>query len=255
MKLGAENKKAVYALVAVAVVGGYVVYSSLSSDSPTPRPVAPAAAPSPDTSDAAPPSAPAKSAGSGPDISRAQGPVSAGRTQPHSKSGEFHPVLREKQKEKRVVDIGSIDPTIRFDLLDQAMKVPPAGGERDLFQILKGPPIKETAALRGPEPLIGKIYGPPTPRPPAPPPPKIDPPPTPIPFKFYGVSSIHPDGTRTAYFIIPNPEAGDEILMANEGDVLKKRFKIVQITLDKVLVEDIQDKRRQPLTMEKENTQ
>ena len=42
--------------------------------------------------------------------------------------------------------------------------------------------------------------------------------------------------------------------MANEGQVLKGRFRIVQISLDKVLVEDTQDKRRQPLNMEKENT-
>jgi hypothetical protein len=78
------------------------------------------------------------------------------------------------------------------------------------------------------------------------------PPPTPIPFKFYGVSATHPDGTRTAYFIA-NTAGGDEILMAKEGTVLKKRFRIVQIGVDKVLVEDIQDKRRQPLNLEKGN--
>jgi len=44
-------------------------------------------------------------------------------------------------------------------------------------------------------------------------------------------------------------------MMASEGDVLKKHFRIVQIGVDKVVVEDIQDKRRQPLNMEKENTQ
>jgi hypothetical protein len=46
----------------------------------------------------------------------------------------------------------------------------------------------------------------------------------------------------------------DEIFMADEGDVVKKRFRIVQIGVDKVVVEDTQDKRKQPLNMEKENT-
>jgi hypothetical protein len=114
--------------------------------------------------------------------------------------------------------------------------------------------VKEAAVLKGPETKVALIYGPHPPPPPAPPPPPPPPPPpTPIPFKYYGVSSVHPDGTRTAYFIIPSAD-GDEILMANEGQVLKGRFRIVQISLDKVVVEDTQDKRRQPLNMEKENT-
>jgi hypothetical protein len=73
-----------------------------------------------------------------------------------------------------------------------------------------------------------------------------------IPFKFYGTSAVHPDGTRTAYFLIPGatPEP-DEILMANEGTILKNHFRIVQIGADKVLVEDTQDKTRQSLYMEK----
>jgi hypothetical protein len=74
---------------------------------------------------------------------------------------------------------------------------------------------------------------------------------SPIPFKFYGVSEAHPDGTRTAYFTAASP-AGEEILMANQGTVLKNRFRIVEIGVDKVLVEDIQAKRRVALNIEKE---
>jgi len=246
MKFGAENKKSLYALAVTGAIMVGVMYWAFAPDTPT-RPVTPVAA-LPDASDT-PPAVPAKSSG-GPDISRASGEVR--RTGGKSKSKEFHPVVIPKKEEDRKLAEGA-DPTIRFDLLERVMKVPAAGSERDLFQISKGPPVKETAGLKGPEPLVARIYGPPTPRPPVIQP-KVEAPPTPIPFKFYGVSAVHPDGTRTAYFIIPNPD-GDEILMANEGDVLKKRFRIVQIGVDKVLVEDTQDKRRQPLNMEKENTQ
>jgi hypothetical protein len=248
MKFGAENKKSLYALAVLGAIMVGVMYWAFAPDTPT-RPVTPVAV-IPDGSDM-PPAVPPKSSG-GPDISRASGDVR--RTGGKSKSDSFHPSVIPKKDEDRKRIIRDADPTIRFDLLAKVMKVPAAGGERDLFQILKSPPVKDTGLPKGPEPLVAKIYGPRAPQPPAPPPPHVDPPPTPIPFKFYGVSAVHPDGTRTAYFIIPNAD-GDEILMANEGDVLKKRFRIVQIGVDKVLVEDTQDKRRQPLNMEKENTQ
>jgi hypothetical protein len=256
MKLGTENKKSLIALAVLAPIMLGVMYWAFAPDTPkrvTPVAAVPAAdgSDTPTASDTPPAVAPEKS--SGPDISRAPGEVR--RTASRSKAGEFHPAVIPKKKEDRQRIIQDVDPTIRFDLLAKVMKVPPAGGERDLFQILKGPPVKDTPGLKGPEPLVARVYGPRAPGPPPPPPgPPPEKPPAVIPFKFYGVSSVHPDGTRTAYFIIPNPD-GDEILMANEGQVLKNRFRIVQISVDKVLVEDTQDKRRQPLNMEKEATQ
>jgi hypothetical protein len=74
-------------------------------------------------------------------------------------------------------------------------------------------------------------------------------------LKFYGTSTERPDGKRAAYFIMPGADGDNEIMMASEGDVLKKHFRIVQIGVDKVLLEDTQDHRRQWLNMEKENAQ
>jgi hypothetical protein len=252
MKIGAENKKSVYALTVLGLVAAYMVYSNFFSG-PSYKPVTPPAA-RPDVPDTAGTAVPAPEKSSGPDISQAKGKVGRGTSSKAKNNGEFHPIFLAKKKEDRV-DVSTVDPTIRFALLERAMKVPQAGGERDLFQISKTPPVKATA-LAGVEPqvhpntFVGPRQPPPPPPPPGPPPP---PPPTPIPFKFYGVSSVHPDGTRTAYFIATGAD-GDEIFMANEGTVLKGRFRIVQIGVDKVLVEDTQDKRRQPLNMEKENT-
>jgi hypothetical protein len=252
MKIGAENKKSVYALTVLGVLAAYMVYSNFFSG-PTYKTVTPASA-RPDASEATG-TVPAPEKSSGPDISQAKNKVGRG-TSSKSKSGEFHPIFQAKKKEDRV-DVSTVDPTIRFDLLERAMKVPPAGGQRDLFQISKTPPVTQTAAvLKGPEPLVAKFYGPrapgPPPGPPGPPPPL---PPLVVPFKFYGTSAVHPDGKRTAYFIIPGSSPDlDEIFMADEGEVVKKRFRIVQISVDRVVVEDTQDKRRQPVNMEKENT-
>lgn len=244
MKIGAENKKSVYALSVLGVLAAYMVYSQFFAG-PSYAPVTPQTA-----------RTPANSGTSGPDISQAKSKVARG-TSGKSKNGEFHPVYIAKKIEDRV-DTGAVDPTIRFDLLARVMTIAPAGGDRDLFQILKAPPVRDVPKLAGVEPMVKPFvpYGPREPQ--KPPPPQPPPPPAPmvIPFKFYGTSTVHPDGKRTAYFIIPgsSPDA-DEIFMADEGDVIKKRFRIVQISVDKVLVEDVTDKRRQPLNLEKEVTQ
>jgi len=252
MKLYSGNKKSVYALIGLGTFAAYMVYSQLLSG-PGYKPVTPQTA-RPEAADSA---ADGSSEKGGPDISQAKGKISKASPS-KSKNGEFHPVYIAKKKEDRP-DVSAIDPTIRFDLLDRALQVPQAGAERDLFQISKAPPVKQVAeVLKGNEPVIHPYIpvGPRQPPKPMPPPPPPPPAPLVVPFKFYGTSAVHPDGKRTAYFIIPgsSPET-DEIFMADEGDVVKKRYRIVQIAVDKVVVEDIMDKRRAPLNMEKENTQ
>lgn len=255
MKVYSGNKKSLYSLIVLGVLAGYMVYSQLFSG-PTYKPVTPQTMRPAVSSDSPDTAAPARDGKSGPNISQAKGKV--GRGSSSKKNGEFHPVVLSKKPEDRPA-VGDIDPTIRFDLLDKVMKIPQAGGERDLFQISKTPPAKQLVALTGPETIVKPFvnFGPKSPPPPPPPPgPPPPPPPMQIPFKFYGTSAVHPDGKRTAYFIIPGatPDA-DEIFMADEGTVIKNRFRILQIGVDKVVVQDVTDKRQQPLNMEKENTQ
>jgi hypothetical protein len=251
MKLYSGNKKSLYALIGLGAFALYMVYSQLLSG-PSYKPVTPQTARPDGAADTA---AATPSEKSGPDISQARSKVSKGSSS--KKNGEFLPPYIAKKKEDRP-DVLTIDPTIRFDLLAKVMKVPPAGGERDLFQISKAPPVKQVAELGKNEPVVHPyvFVGPRLPQKPGPPPPPPPPAPLVIPFKFYGTSAVHPDGKRTAYFIIPgsSPDT-DEIFMADEGDVVKKRYRIIQIAVDRVVVEDITDKRKAPLNMEKENTQ
>jgi hypothetical protein len=255
MKLGAENKKSVYALTVLGVVAAYMVYSQFFSGPSyptTPTPVARPEVPGDTTAQAGATPAPTEK-NAGPDIAQSKSKV--GKNSSKGKNGEFHPVYIAKNPKDRA-DVSKVDPTIRLDLLAKAMKAAQAGSERDLFQISKTPPIKEVAKL-GPDVHIKPFlnYGPRAPLPPAPPPieRKAEIAPLVIPFKYYGISTVHPDGTRTGYFIIPgNTPDADEIFMANEGQVIKNHFRIVQISPDKAVVEDTQEKRQQPVNIEKD---
>ena len=184
-----------------------------------------------------------------PNIARAP-EQTAGRTS-RVKSNEFHPALVPKKAEDRIADLSKVDPTIRFDYMERVMKVPPAGGERDLFQILKAPPVKEVAAvLKGAEPIVHPFVGPRQPPPPPPPPPPVAPRgPDPIPLRYFANTLLRPDGKRTAYFW-----DGDEILAGDEGQTLKGRYRVIKISLDKVLMEDTQQKQQQSLKIEPEIT-
>lgn len=255
MKLYSGNKKSLYALCFLGVAAVYMVYSQFFAG-PTYKPVTPQTAAAPHSDDSADASASAPKS-SGPNISQAKGRVSKGVSS-KGKNGEFHPVYIAKKAEERP-DIAKLDPTIRFDLLARTLKVPQAGADRDLFQISKTPPVKVSALPTTNETMVKpyRFVGPPTPPPPPPPPgPPPPPPPLTVPFKFYGTSAVHPDGKRTAYFIIPGATPDlDEIFKADEGNVVKGHFRIVQISVDRVTVEDTTDKRRAPVNLEKEATQ
>jgi hypothetical protein len=155
----------------------------------------------------------------------------------------FPPALHKKGQEGRAAPEG-IDPTLRLDLLAKVQAVELAGGTRNLFQ-MGAPPKVEIAALKGTEPQVTLFKGPVAPpKDPGPPP---APPTPPIPLKFYGFSTVRSTGKKTAYFM-----DGEDILIASEGDMLKRRYRVVRILSNSVLMEDTESKRQQsvPLTEE-----
>jgi hypothetical protein len=94
-----------------------------------------------------------------------------------------------------------------------------------------------------------RMYGPPPPPPPPGPvvkPP--EPPPPPITLKFYGYSTPRADGQKRAFFL-----DGDDIFVAAEGEMVKKRYRVVQIGVNSVIMEDTQYKNnRQTLILQQE---
>jgi hypothetical protein len=228
------NKRTGTMVGALALLAGYSVYTNLLSG-----PDVPAASTSTRSVPAEQPAAnlPAQPGPARPRPPRA--PASRGR------SDEWRPVVLAKRPEDRP-DPKTIDPTLHWELFAKVQEVPPAGGSRNLFQFGQAPPkeVPKQLAMAA-EPKIRPFVGPraPAPPPPLPPPP----PPPPITLKFYGWSMTTAAGKRMGYFL-----DGEEILLAGEGDTLKRRYKIVRIGPGSALVEDMDAKRQQsvPLTEE-----
>ena len=92
------------------------------------------------------------------------------------------------------------------------------------------------------------IGPPPPPKPVVPPPPPPAPPPPPITLKFYGYSTPRADGQKRAFFL-----DGDDIFVAAEGELIKKRYRVVQIGVNSVIMEDTEHKNnRQTLVLQQE---
>lgn len=230
MTIGTQDKKKVAFLAVLGVVAAYAVYTNLLAGPDLPRDSSPA------TSRGSAPAAP-----EAPLAGQAQSP----RTAPtRIRSEEFHPVLHSKRAEDRL-DPNTIDPTLRLDLFTKVQAVELAGGSRNLFQFSTAPPPKPVEMPKGKEPKIipkqvVSVVTPAGPPPPAPPPP--------ITLKFYGFSTTRNDGKKTAYFL-----DGDEILSASEGQVLKRRYKVVKIGPTSVLMEDTDAKRQQSVPLVEES--
>lgn len=237
MKAGTEDKKKVAALAVLGVVAAYLFYSNVLSDpagsSPAPKsPVKTASvAPRPQEPTIAKAPAPAQT----PNIRRA----TPGRI---SKGDEFHPVLRSKRPEEQI-DPMAVDPTLRLDLLAKVQGVEPDTGKRNIFGFGQPPAAAPAAAaLKGAEPIVkpAVIYGPKLPPPVVEPVKTPPPPPPPIPLKYYGYSVSRKGGAKTAFFL-----DGEDILVAPEGGMVKKRYKVVRIGVDSVLMEDSSYSNRQ----------
>jgi hypothetical protein len=238
MKFGTEDKKKVWALAALGVVAAYFVYSNVLSDSS-----GSAAAPksaviterervAAEATGAAPAVVPAPLASSQPSAP----PRRLGASS-RSRGDEFHPSLRSKRKEDQI-DPLTVDPTLHLELLAKVQDVKLAGGQRNLFQ------FGEAVRLAGDEPKIvpkREAYGPPVPPPPPPPPgpPPVVPPP-PMTMKYYGLATKRIDGKKTGFFL-----DGEEIILATEGMVVKKRYKVVRINAESVVLENVEFKNQQ----------
>ena len=80
-----------------------------------------------------------------------------------------------------------------------------------------------------------------------PPQPSAPLPPPPINLKYYGYSTKNSDGEKKAFFL-----DGDDIIVASEGEIIKKQYKVVRINSTSVQMEDTTSKTTQTLPIQQE---
>jgi hypothetical protein len=221
--LGAEPKKVAILIGLGAIAGYFYISNSNFGGSSTPAPAS-----------TAQPAANARV------TARSGGRVGGRVAQKGLNSGsrEFKPSFKFSG-----IDPSNIDPTLHLDLLAKLQGVQVEAGGRSLFEIGKEP---VAAAQPGKEPekiaVVKPFVGPQPPPPPPPPPP--DPKAPPIPLKFYGFVNPSKATNKRAFFL-----DGEDIIIAGEGDMVKKRYKIVRIGVNSAVVEDTEFKSNNQQTL------
>jgi hypothetical protein len=217
MKLGAEPKKVAILAALLAGAIGMFIYNSQSggNESPSPEQVHTAL--------------PVSSA-----------PIGTPRARTHparrTVSARERGTLRIQTVDPRN---GDVDPTLRLDLLTRLQSIQPLEGGRSLFEM--GPAPVTTPKLPLPVQIIPK----PLPGPMGTNPTAIAEPVVNIPLKFYGfVRPKDKTGSNRGFFL-----DGDNILVASEGDLLKQRYLVVELTPSSAKMEDTQLKKGQTLPL------
>jgi hypothetical protein len=134
---------------------------------------------------------------------------------------------------------GDVDPTLRLDLLARLQSVTPDGEARNLFQ-MGAAPLTDAAGRPIQHPIIAVKAVPPPP-PPTPVAPVLN-----IPLKYYGFAKPVGTGESNRGFFLD----GDNVVIASEGEVVKQRYMIVELTATSARVEDTQLKQGKALALE-----
>jgi hypothetical protein len=229
----AKDKKKLIFLGGLGVLLAIVMYVNLFSGPSVPAPEHTAAAPK---------SAPGRAM-----INVGDAPAKSAirnRSAARGRASEFHPVWWPNRPEDQP-DLNNIDPTLLLDRFAKVQDVDAAGGKRNLFAFGQPPPPPASLASRVETHVpLGPGAGGETPPPPAPP--------AEVPvrsnLKYYGIVALSTGGKKTACFL----DTGDEVLLATEGDMLKRRFKVTKIGTASVTLQDTESKREEtiPLALE-----
>jgi hypothetical protein len=121
---------------------------------------------------------------------------------------------------KKLPSLEKLDPTLHPEVMAGAESLEYSGKGRNIFSTTSAPVVipKAIAAVR-PQPVV-------------PQPPPGPPPPPPIDLKFFGYSANN--GAKKAFLL-----HGDDVFIANEGDVVDHHYKVVKISPLSIQVTDL----------------
>jgi hypothetical protein len=151
-------------------------------------------------------------------------------------SASAHPSVPVAQAPRKTANVlpapdGS-DPRLRLDILDTSRRVKYEAGGRNIFAMgaiaIPTPevPVKSTTPI-----------GPPPP-PPPPPPPNFH-------LVYYGYASKPGEPKK----IFLQPEGGGPVSIAAQGDIVNRRYRVVQIQPNQVVLEDVLTHDRQSVSI------
>ena len=127
-----------------------------------------------------------------------------------------------------------LDPTLRMEAMLVTESLVYSGNGRNIFSMTSAPvEIPKPVATARPNP------GPPPP----PPPPPGPPPPPPIDLKFFGTATA-PGGKKQAFLL-----HGDDVFLAADGDIVVRKYKVISVSMNSILVEDLANNNRQTLPL------
>lgn len=127
-----------------------------------------------------------------------------------------------------------LDPTLRMGPMLVTEALVYSGGGRNIFSA-SSVPVE-----------IPKAIAPARPKAVLPPPPLVPqgpPPPPPIDLKFFGTSSLE-NGHRQAFLL-----HGEDVFLATDGEIVQRRYKVLSVSANSVLVEDMTNNNRQTLPL------
>jgi len=229
VKLGAEPKKVALLLGLLAVAAAIFYYQFASG------PDVPSSAQARGVS---PPEAQQIKSAAGEII---DGP--AARPRPSQRAtNDFKPTLKRTKQGERL-DPAKVDPTLRMDLLARVQSVAYDGVERNLFLFGAPKPKITTPPPEAVKPATAPAAA--APNPPETPSTPMKPPPPPINMRYFGFASRPGDLRKRAFLM-----EGEEIYVAAEGEVIKKRYKVVRIGINSIVVEDLDHKSQQTLPLQ-----
>jgi hypothetical protein len=207
-----EKRKGIIAGVAGAIALGFVLFQVWGFLAPTPPPVQVA-----------------------PVIIDKTTPGAGGRATGGLQTAAVAPIPGGKAA-TQISSTGQLDPSLHMEGMLAAESLVYSGTGRNIFA-----PGAEQAIESA------KVEAPKFPVRPNPPAPQViaptgPPPPTPVNLKFFGTATQN--GVRKALLL-----GGDDVFLASQGDIVQRRYRIVTIAANSIVVEDLPNTNQQTLPL------
>ncbi len=152
-----------------------------------------------------------------------------------SASGGGSRVSGDTRKHAGPMTAAELDPTLRMGPMLVTESLVYSGSGRNIFSGASAPAAipKPIASARPKVVASAPIYTPPA----------GPPPPPPIDLKFFGTATTAA-GNREAFLL-----RGEDVFMASAGDIVQRRYKVVSVGANSIVVEDMVNSNRQVLPL------